>query len=283
MLSGTFYGSDGNPRMYYPEFASVNNGIAQNMDGGWSQSAFASALWKDFSLEAGYVDRMKRWPAAPYGSSNASVVFNDPTFHTIDERSFAELKFDHHFEDDWEFMARTYYDQYRYHGWYPFNYDPSNPSYPTTVNEDIDQSGSIGGEVQASHTFFEKHHVIAGLEVRDDFLLDQLNRDISPPATYLDSKESDYLLGIYAQDEFHILTNLTLNAGARYDHYSSFGDTLNPRGALIYHPWRPSTFKLLYGQAFRAPNAYEEYNQGVGIPIKSRIETRDHPLLPTGL
>ena len=33
----------------------------------------------------------------------------------------------------------------------------------------------------------------------------------------------------------------------------------DPRVGLIYTPWRPSTFKLLYGQAFPAPNAYELY------------------------
>jgi outer membrane receptor for ferrienterochelin and colicins len=28
---------------------------------------------------------------------------------------------------------------------------------------------------------------------------------------------------------------------------------------LIYNPWKGGTFKLLYGQAFRAPNAYERF------------------------
>jgi len=32
---------------------------------------------------------------------------------------------------------------------------------------------------------------------------------------------------------------------------------VNPRAGLIWHPWQSSVFKVLYSQAYRAPNAYE--------------------------
>ena len=45
------------------------------------------------------------------------------------------------------------------------------------------------------------------------------------------------------------------------DRYDSFGDTVNPRGALIWKPREGTTLKLLYGEAFRAPNIYQlDYN-----------------------
>jgi outer membrane receptor for ferrienterochelin and colicins len=50
---------------------------------------------------------------------------------------------------------------------------------------------------------------------------------------------------------------LTLSAGLRYDHYSDFGGTTNPRLGLIYHLAQPTTLKLLYGTAFRAPEPFE--------------------------
>jgi iron complex outermembrane receptor protein len=50
----------------------------------------------------------------------------------------------------------------------------------------------------------------------------------------------------------------------RYDHYSTFGGTTNPRAALIYSPLEKTTVKLLYGQAFRPPNDYELYYSGQG-------------------
>jgi outer membrane receptor for ferrienterochelin and colicins len=45
----------------------------------------------------------------------------------------------------------------------------------------------------------------------------------------------------------------------RYDHYSTFGSTFNPRLALIYKPIDGSVIKILYGSAFRPPNVMELY------------------------
>ena len=50
----------------------------------------------------------------------------------------------------------------------------------------------------------------------------------------------------------------------RYDYYSTFGGTTNPRAALIYNPFEETTFKFLYGSAFRAPQDYELYYFGGG-------------------
>lgn len=50
----------------------------------------------------------------------------------------------------------------------------------------------------------------------------------------------------------------------RYDHYYSFGGTTNPRLGLIYHPWTRTTFKLLYGSAFRVPSAFETFYYALG-------------------
>ena len=55
-----------------------------------------------------------------------------------------------------------------------------------------------------------------------------------------------------------------MNLGLRYDHYSTFGGTTNPRAALIYNPWAKTTFKFLYGQSFRAPNMFELYYDAPG-------------------
>jgi outer membrane receptor for ferrienterochelin and colicins len=257
LLSGTLYDSAGQRRLYYPEFSTSHNGVAENMDGEWSRSAFASISWKAFSLDAGFVDRKKTWPTAPYSTEDATVIFNDPHFWTIDERAFANLKFQHTFENDWEALARVYYDHYRYDGQYPYDY--RDPLYPVTLNRDFVQSESVGVEAQVSRTFFEKHRVTAGAEVRYDYQLAQENFESDPAVAYLNSHETASVCSFYVQDEFHVRTNLILNACVRYDHFSTFGDTVNPRMALIYQPWEATTFKLLYGQAYRAPNAYENY------------------------
>jgi iron complex outermembrane receptor protein len=74
---------------------------------------------------------------------------------------------------------------------------------------------------------------------------------------------------LFAQDEWRVAPGVLLSAGLRYDHYDTFGGTTNPRVALVYDSRHWGTFKLLYGRAFRAPNAYElDYTDG-GLSTKA--------------
>ena len=66
---------------------------------------------------------------------------------------------------------------------------------------------------------------------------------------------------LVAQDEWQIASNWHLTAGLRYDHYSDFGGTFNPRVALVWDINKQLTSKLMYGKAFRAPNFSELYTQ----------------------
>ncbi len=59
------------------------------------------------------------------------------------------------------------------------------------------------------------------------------------------------------QDEWQIAKNWQLTTGVRFDHYSDFGATVNPRLALVWDINEQLTSKLLYGRAFRAPNFSE--------------------------
>jgi len=63
------------------------------------------------------------------------------------------------------------------------------------------------------------------------------------------------------QDEWGFARKWDLTAGIRFDHYSDFGDTLNPRAALVWETRYDLTTKLLYGRAFRAPSFSELFNQ----------------------
>ncbi|HTH46845.1 MAG TPA: TonB-dependent receptor [Candidatus Limnocylindria bacterium] len=255
LLSGSLYDSAGNRRLSYPEFSAIHEGVAENMDGGWARSAFASVSWKALSFEGGFVDRRKTWPTAPYSTDTQTVIFDDPRFFTIDERAFAALKLETTLESEWKVMARSYYDHYRFDGQYPVDYfDPLQPVY---LNRDLAQAESVGCELQVSRSFFEKHLLTAGVEVRYEFRLDQKNYDISPEVTYLDSHATATIYSAFLQDEYRLGRQLVLNVGGRYDHFNAYGDALNPRAALIYEPTKSATVKLIYGQAFREPNEYE--------------------------
>ncbi len=62
-----------------------------------------------------------------------------------------------------------------------------------------------------------------------------------------------------------------LSWAARDDAYDSFGGTTNPRLAAIYDLTQDTTFKLIYGTAFRAPSVYELYYQDGGQTQKPAL------------
>lgn len=66
-----------------------------------------------------------------------------------------------------------------------------------------------------------------------------------------DERENNFM---FIQDVWQFTNDWELTAGVRYDHYSDFGDTVNPRLALVWSTTRNLTTKFLYGEAFRAPS-----------------------------
>jgi len=66
---------------------------------------------------------------------------------------------------------------------------------------------------------------------------------------------------LYAQDSWAIRgSTWNLTYGLRYDHYSDFGSTLNPRLALVWEASEEVVLKWLLGTGFRAPSFIELYS-----------------------
>jgi outer membrane receptor for ferrienterochelin and colicins len=262
ILSASKSASDGNRHLYYKEFddPSTNNGIAEGVDGDNNYSLFAKASLNDFSFEGGYVSRTKKIPTASWGTA-----FNDPHTQTTDERTFADLKYVYNFDNDLRTTAHFYYDRYITMENYAYDYPP------VTINRDNITGEWIGGEIDFLKRFQERHTVIAGFEYTDNIKQQQLNYDAEPYVEYLNDRRSSTAWAVFAQDEFKVLDNLILNFGVRHDHFSTFGGTTNPRVALIYSPVEPTSLKLLYGSAFRAPNAYELYYNDGSLSSKGAL------------
>lgn len=62
---------------------------------------------------------------------------------------------------------------------------------------------------------------------------------------------------VYVQDEWSVANDWQATIGVRYDSYNQFGDSINPRAALVWATRHNLTTKLLYGRAFRAPSFSE--------------------------
>ncbi|MBI3879790.1 MAG: TonB-dependent receptor, partial [Verrucomicrobia bacterium] len=243
LLSGTVYESDGAKNLYYKEFntPAQNNGVAHKLDGDSYRSFFGSLSYRDFTLEGAINRREKDNPTAQY-----VTTFNDPRLVTVDQRGYANLKYAHDFPGMVEVTAQVYYDRN--------DFQIAYPVVPALFNEE--QSGEWwGAELQLNKRLWDRHVITLGAEYRDDFR--QTQRIFDQTTTYTDVRKDRQSHGIYLQGDFAVRTNLHLNGGVRYDQYGEFDPAFNPRLALIYNPWEKSTFKVLYGTAFRTPNFLE--------------------------
>jgi outer membrane receptor for ferrienterochelin and colicins len=252
LLSGTIYNNPGPENLYFPEYDqpgnNFNNGIAHNMNAENFQSFFGSVGYKDLTLEGGYINRAIINPTAQYDTE-----FNNPAFQTIDDRSYTVLKFSHNFEDDWSVSADAYYDRSYNQTTLPFLY-PAPP--PPTITELEQLTGQWAGmEAQVNKKIFDKDTITFGGEYRNDF--DQAG-NVYENGTLVETVSTNRQnYGIFGQGDFAILDSLRVNAGVRYDEYGGYPSEWSPRVALIYNPWKESTFKAIYGTAFRDPNVLE--------------------------
>lgn len=269
LLSGDFYDSQGQT-LFYPEFndPSTNNGIARNADYDSYQHFLAKISFRGFTLEGIYGGRKKGIPTASYGD-----LFDDPHTYTFDGQRHIDLGYQRTLGRGWDVAARTAVARDLYDGLYVYAGADSGGS--NVVNYDFTRGTWWSGEVKL-HRSWERNNLAFGTEFQENLQQDQGNYDILPRVSYVASQPPrSAIWALYGQDELTLTHKLSLSAGLRYDHYTTFGGTANPRLGLIYHPFSRTAVKLLYGSAFRAPSAYElyYYAPGYNTSLDLRPET----------
>jgi len=244
MVSGTYYDSQGQ-NLFYPEYDDplTNDGMATNVDWESYSKMYARVEKGNGRLQAGLSYRDKGVPTGSYGTT-----FDDPSTHTIDARGYVDFKYDREVSERTRFVGSLSYDNYRYSGEY---------GYPGSLFKDYGYGQWWTGEGRTILDLGRKHKVIGGVEYRLNTQIDQKGWDEF--TTYFQDSRTSGIWAVYAQDEYRISDGVILNLGVRHDNYDTFGGTTNPRVALIFGLPRETTMKLLYGKAFRAPNAYELY------------------------
>lgn len=248
LLSATSYVRSGQD-LYFGEFDTPdqNNGVANGLDYDRAQYLFAKFAYRDFVFSAGYGNRTKGVPTAAYGAN-----FNTP-YSTSDTHSFANATYRHAISGSLEIASQIYWERYDYRMPALFGIDPA------VVNVDGDKAIWYGADIHVTFTGLARNKIVVGMSATRDARRDQYNYNVDPYQSILDDHRSANLFGVYAEDEIQLTDRLTLNAGARFDEESVSGANVSPRLALIYKATPADTFKLLYGRAYRAPNAYELY------------------------
>ncbi len=75
------------------------------------------------------------------------------------------------------------------------------------------------------------------------------------------AKGQRQIFSIFGESSYDITKLLNLNFSVRYDHYSDFGDSLNPKLGLSYRYNSDLIIRVSAGTGFRAPSLYELYSQ----------------------
>ena len=259
LVSASFFGSAGPRELFFEEFddPATNNGMAIEGDDENFQEFFASFEVGDFTLQGGRSWREKGFPTAAFGT-----VFNDRRNRTHDNQTFVHLEFERPLGDDEaRVLGRAFFNQYDYEGIYIYDWAEEEGEEPFLVpNLDTVDGMAVGGELNYSRIVYDRHKFLFGGEAIYNIQQDQYNADVpvdDEPWVYLDDHRTSHTWALYAQDDVSLGNHFRVNAGLRYDHYTAFGGTTNPRLALIFDPVPGTTLKALYGRAFRAPSAYE--------------------------
>jgi iron complex outermembrane receptor protein len=241
------------PDLYYPEFDSpeTSDGRAVGLDGDEFGRTLVRVMKGDFTVEGFYASRRKEIPTASY-----DTIFGDPLARTHEGGGMLSAGYEHAFADLSRVWATASYQSGFYDGDYP---------YEDGLLSDYVRSRWLTLEGQYQRFVAGRHRISVGGEVRRNLRLEQGVTDA------LAFSQSSWVLAGFAQGEFHLADRVTLYAGGRYDHYDTFGGTVNPRVALVAELGTGTYVKGIYGRAFRAPSAYELYYEDGSLTQKPAV------------
>lgn len=217
------------------------------------------------------------------GLTGAGVL--DPRTRGEDSRLNLQLAYDNEsFSQDWGVKAELRYYRLDYTSGDGFQERPpgfrdATGLYPDGVFNRM-RSAERGTNFEVSGLYTgARHHAVrigAGVSRNNLYQVEQaINQGVGPNGGVLpaggplvDVSDTPYAFApektrqiryVFVQDVWAFADDWELTAGARQDHYSDFGSTLNPRLALVWRSTDRLTTKLMYGEAFRAPSYLELY------------------------
>lgn len=144
--------------------------------------------------------------------------------------------------------------------------EESFSQYMTGINH------TIRGDANLKHTFNDEFYAILGLEFENtssippyanDQVLAQSLKYEGETAKIIDDSlmihQQRY--GVFLQTSYSPTDYFSLLLGNRFDYFSLYDNSFNPRLGIILNPTKKTNIKLLYGRAFQAPSLFYQYEQ----------------------
>ncbi len=253
-FSTTYERSGGVEHLYLPAFdvPGGNGGLAQNLDGEQSGQVYGRFNLNNLTVTGVFGRRIKIVPTASFFS-----LFNehDPAEQTTDRKSSLSAQYVSVLGAA-RLTTEASLDHATYNGVYP--YAGESPQGPVVGFRDGFSGLRWTVNSRLTRPLPGRQMLSVGGEFVDNVTQDQWGRYSFPSIDNFAIDQSSRQGGAYVQDEIKLRSWLLVNGGLRHDRYSRFNRT-TPRGAVIVMPSTDHSIKYLYGQAFRAPNAYELY------------------------
>lgn len=228
--------------------------VVEGLDTERGVTASLRARSGGLSLQAQLNNRVKETPTAPFGTALGVAGTQ-----VQDLRAFVEARYEKALSERWNLSLSGSYDASSYRGYWMYNTLADGG-----LRRDTDSSRAdwLTAEARLLVRPFDDNHLTLGLEGQGQLRAEQVGFEGTPP---LPDKRR-VLLSAYVLDEWRIHPRVSLSAGLRVDKYLDLDATpISPRLALILRPYDRGLTKLVAGQAFRAPNAYELYYTDNGL------------------
>jgi outer membrane receptor protein involved in Fe transport len=252
LLSFSALRARGEDRFYDYGPAGVS-GVAAGRDGERDQEWLARVAYGGWNLELVQGDRRKDDPTGYYHS--------DPLVsgtYQRDRMVLAQMGYEGKApQPHLGYSARVFLGRERF---------TSPQTYSGQAAYMVASSNWHGLELRTVYTGLPGHKLMLGWEGQRNSRVDQTFDELDTTPGQLDVAvlRSGWRLGLYGQDEWTLTPKLSATLGARLDRSQGAQRSVSPRAGLVWQASDSSTFKALYGQAFRPPNVYErEYADGV--------------------
>jgi outer membrane receptor for ferrienterochelin and colicins len=261
-LSSTGEHSDGVGRLHFPAFDAINHGMADGLDGEGVKQLYGRVDFSGLTVTGAYGTRERGVPTASFGT-----LFDaqNPREQTTDRHTLLDAAYGRSFSAA-RVTFRASFDRFSYDGIYPFTTDGADAPVAIGFNSVVGTRWSVESGLTSS--FRGRQTVKAGVQFIDNVHQDQTLRYSDSPSPVFDLRRSSTQQAIYIQDEIKLARWLIVNAGLRYDGYQAF-TRVTPRAAFIFMPSSTQSLKYLYGDAFRAPNAYELNTYDFGAQVEN--------------
>lgn len=256
------------------ELWSLTNGTKTFETQRWNQDLISgiNLKYKDFSINLNNIYRQR-------GAYVGPLHIASPDSKISHNRFLANLSYDFRISDNVIITPKLYYNNYN--NMNEFQEAPDN--YVSDISGDTFTNGKIskekyfgvtyGAEMDIQIKASDNFEILNCAIFEDSRVMDyELTRNYNSitenyygsfanynDLTYTQKDKKRYVFAYLFQGRY-TYKKLILTTGLRYDDYSDFGQSLNPRIGATYNFTNRFRVKGLYGKAFRAPTFQELYD-----------------------